>query len=147
MAEGLKIGDKIPELDTVNLEGKPVRLSDFKDKILIIDFWATWCVPCVREFPHFDKFHKKFKDKGVELIAISIDNNLKKVVKFNKRKNYSFTILHDTNKKTVKSFKVNKVPTLFIIGPDHKVRYEPIEGGKRNIDELLEEKIKTIFNK
>jgi peroxiredoxin len=146
-ADSLKIGDKVPEIKARDVDGKSVSLSDFKDNILIIDFWATWCVPCVKEFPNFEKFYQKYKDKGVKFIAISVDNELDKVKKFAKKNKYSFTILQDIDHDTSKNFKIGLIPSLFIIGPDGLIKNDPLVGGKRNIDELLEEKIKTLFDK
>jgi len=145
-AEPLKKDDKVPEIKVQDMDGNPKSLSDFKGKILIIDFWATWCNPCIKEFPHFEKFYKNYKDKGIEFIAISVDNKLDKVKSFVKKNNYSFTILHDLAHETSKNFKIGKLPTLFIVSPDGYVKDDPIEGGKRKIDKLLEEKIKDLFD-
>ena len=146
-ADSLKAGDKLPPSKVQDLKKVPKNLSDYKDKILIVDFWATWCVPCVKEFPHLEKFYKKYKDKDVELIAISVDSDLKKVQKFVTKNDYTFTILHDIDHETAKSFKIGLIPTLFIVGKDGKIKEDPLVGGKRNIDEILEEKIKNLLDK
>jgi len=146
-AVSLKVGDRIPEIVARDLEGKPVEMSRFKGKILIIDFWATWCVPCVKEFPSLEKFYRNNKDKGIELIAISVDNDIKRVRKFIKKHGYSFNIFHDFDHKTSRNFKIGLIPTLFIVGPDGKIKNEPVIGGKRHIDRFLEERIKSLFNK
>jgi peroxiredoxin len=143
--DSLKVGESVPEIDTKTIDGKAFKFSELKGKILIVDFWATWCVPCVNEFPKFEEFYKKNKDKGVELVAISIEKDLNKVLNFQKKHQYSFTILHDEKLEIVKKFKINEpIPILFIFGSDGLLKYEPLVGGKHNIDQLLEEKLKEL---
>ncbi|NBX04341.1 MAG: TlpA family protein disulfide reductase [Alphaproteobacteria bacterium] len=73
----------LPDLAFVDKVGKEYSLKDFSDKLIAVHFWATWCVPCVKEFPDVDAAQKKYGDKGFRVIAISLDQNaMPKVLKF-----------------------------------------------------------------
>ncbi len=77
--QGLEIGDKAPEIELPSPEGKTVALSSFKDKLVLIDFWGTWCAPCVKEQPELAKLYKKYKNvnfrngRGFEIYGVSLD--------------------------------------------------------------------------
>lgn len=75
--ESLLPGQIAPELAFQTIEGKEVKLSDFKGKMVVIDIWATWCGPCVNESPYFEKLAERYKDYNIEFLAISIDSNKK----------------------------------------------------------------------
>ncbi|MHC4586004.1 MAG: peroxiredoxin family protein, partial [Planctomycetota bacterium] len=62
-----------PAFTLQDLNGKNVSLADFQGKVLILDFWATWCPPCVKEIPHFIELYEQYKDKGFEIVGISLD--------------------------------------------------------------------------
>lgn len=69
----LKVGTKAPAWKLNGLDGKAVQSTDFKGKVVVFNFWATWCPPCVREIPDFVEVQKEFKDKGVVFIGVSVD--------------------------------------------------------------------------
>lgn len=69
----LKVGTKAPAWKLNGLDGKAVQSADFKGKVVVFNFWATWCPPCVREIPDFVEVQKEFKDKGVVFIGVSVD--------------------------------------------------------------------------
>jgi peroxiredoxin len=69
-----------------DLDGKPVKLSDYKGKVVILDFWATWCPPCVKEIPHFNDLHRDYAKKGLVVLGVSVDQGgLAAVQKFKKK--------------------------------------------------------------
>ena len=69
----LLVGRPAPAFTLTDLEGKLVSLSDFKKKAILLDFWATWCPPCVKEIPHFITLYEQYKDQGFEVVGISVD--------------------------------------------------------------------------
>ena len=72
-AEALDAGAKAPEIGLKDLSGKTVDLASLAGKVVILDFWATWCAPCREEMPELQKFYKKYNAKGLEIVGISVD--------------------------------------------------------------------------
>src|SRR3972149_9141638 len=70
-----------PDFTVLSLDGRKVSLQDYRGKIVFLHFWATWCKPCIEEFPTIDRMYKEYKDKGLVVLAISIDKGDKGVVK------------------------------------------------------------------
>lgn len=86
--EGINIGDKAPDISLRDPYGKTINLSDLKGKVVLIDFWASWCGPCRRENPNLVKAYSKYKSKGFEIYSVSLDG-LKKRDGSNKQKDPS----------------------------------------------------------
>ena len=89
-----------------DLKGKYIRLSDFKDKSVVMSFWATWCKPCIKELKHLEKLYKKYKSRGFVVLAISIDGpeSRAKVKPFVKRYKWSFPVAIDKDTRVVKLY-------------------------------------------
>jgi len=110
-----------------DLDGNSVRLSDYYNKnVVLIDFWATWCVPCIKEMPHFQRFYDKYKEKGLEVFCITIDGpeSASLVKTFIKRYKYTFPVLLDTESKVVALYNPRViVPYTLIIDRDGNIQY------------------------
>jgi thiol-disulfide isomerase/thioredoxin len=131
------INQPAPAFSLVNFEGKPVSLADLKGKIVIVDFWATWCGPCKASFPSMQMAVNKYKnDPNVEFVFIHTwereDGKLatENAAKYIKENNYSFNVAMDlkdqasgTNK-VVSSFGVSGIPTKFVIDKDGNIRFK-----------------------
>ncbi len=135
-----------PDFELPDVNGKKVRLSDFKGKIIILNFWATWCPPCRAEIPGFIELYKKYKDKGVEIIGISLDEGgLKDVIPFMKEFGINYRILLGNYKVTQDYGGIRGIPTTFVIDRKGSIRakyvgYRPKEVFERDIIMLLNEK-------
>lgn len=137
-------GRTAPSFSLENLNGDYVDLKDLISKgPVLISFWATWCKPCVEELSEYEKIYKEFKNKGVNVLAVSIDNErtLSKVKPFVKANNYSFTVLLDPNSDVARKFYVQSVPYTFIVDKKGNIVYSHL--GYKKGDEI---KVKKILN-
>lgn len=117
--KGLKVGDTLPELSSFGLEGK--LPDDLKGKVVLVDFWASWCGPCKESFPVMEELHKKYEAKGLIVLAVNVDEKADAMKDFLKDHPASFTIVHDAKKKLVAAANISSMPTSFVIGKDGKV--------------------------
>jgi thiol-disulfide isomerase/thioredoxin len=117
-AAPLKSGDAFPDLTKFNLEG---TLPDTKGKIVLVDFFASWCGPCKESFPVMQELHKKFAGKDFAIIAINLDKNKADMDDFLKKHPADFTIVRDAANKLVSTVKIPTMPTSFLLGRDGKV--------------------------
>jgi peroxiredoxin len=86
--------NKAADFSIPNLEGKKVHLSDFKGKVILVDFWATWCIPCHEELPDLKAAYQKFKDRGFSILGVSLDDSGRDAVsKFVKDNNIPYPIV------------------------------------------------------
>jgi thiol-disulfide isomerase/thioredoxin len=87
-------GQPAPQFSLPNLDGKQVNLKDFSNKVVIIDFWATWCGPCREEIPHLNKLYEDYRGKGLEIIGISMDTDEpESIKKFTKEFRMEYTVV------------------------------------------------------
>jgi thiol-disulfide isomerase/thioredoxin len=117
-AAPLKSGDAFPDLTKFNLEG---MLPDTKGKIVLVDFFASWCGPCKESFPVMQELHKKFAGKDFVIIAINLDKNKADMDDFLKKHPADFAIVRDAASKLVSTVKIPTMPTSFLLGRDGKV--------------------------
>jgi thiol-disulfide isomerase/thioredoxin len=116
-----------PDLSTVkftSVDGKAVDLSKMKGKVVLLDFWATWCPPCRGEVPNVVAAYKQYHDKGFEVIGISLDQDKSALVAFTKEHDMTWPQYFDGNgwDNTIsKGFGIDSIPAMWLIGKDGKV--------------------------
>jgi thiol-disulfide isomerase/thioredoxin len=97
------------------LEGRIVRLSDFRGEVVVLNFWATWCPPCVDEMPSLEKLHRALGSKGLRVVAVSVDQSLDDIEHFRDKYELTFLILHDDGAKVSHAFFTFKYPETYIL--------------------------------
>jgi peroxiredoxin len=114
-------GDRAPDFEIRTDDGRTLTRSDFGGKLLVLHFWATWCPPCVREFPSLSAFQKQFAGQGVVVVGVSVDQNAKAYHDFLKRMNVSFATARDPEARISANYGTFQFPETYIINQDGKV--------------------------
>jgi peroxiredoxin len=122
----------------------PVKLSDFRGKTVLLDFWASWCPPCRREMPALQKLYGAFKDRGLEIVAVSIDTTRSDVAEFATTQGLTFPILLDLDHVAARMYRVAGIPTHYLIDRGGVIRVRAVGGQDwsrpeawRQIEELI----------
>ncbi|MFD1708313.1 peroxiredoxin family protein [Siminovitchia sediminis] len=117
-------GKMAPDFELTTLSGETVRLSDYKGKKVILNFWATWCPPCRAEMPHMQNFYEKNKDKGIEVVAVNLtnmDNGKKEIEEFVKDFGLTFDIPLDEDGDIGMQYQAFTIPTSYIIDTNGRI--------------------------
>jgi len=136
-AENFWVGKKPPEIkaaDWLNTS-KPLTIAGLKGKIVVVEFWATWCPPCRASIPHLIKMHNQFKDKGVVIIGLSAEDG-SKVKSFANEMGMNYPV--GMGSVSSKEYMVNGIPHAVVIGKDGKVVWEghPMDGLDKKLEAL-----------
>jgi thiol-disulfide isomerase/thioredoxin len=135
-------GDMFPDLSSYGLEG---ALPDLKGKVVLVDFFASWCGPCQESFPAMEKLYKKYGSQGLVIVAINLDKKQADMKQFLKAHPTSFSIVRDGSYKLVNEIKIPTMPSSFLLDRTGKVYavHRGFEGSKTEkqyadeIDSLL----------
>ncbi len=115
-------GKVAPDWELKTLDGKPVKLSDFRGKAVVVDFWATWCGPCKIEMPWFVELQKQYGPQGLEIVGIAMeDTSNEEIAKFVKEMGVNYTIVHGKEAVGEAYGGVLGLPTSFFVGRDGKI--------------------------
>jgi cytochrome c biogenesis protein CcmG, thiol:disulfide interchange protein DsbE len=116
-------GGATPELALADLAGKEHRLADYRGRVVLVNFWATWCEPCREEMPSIDNLRTSLKGKAFEVLAVNMAEPLSRIEKFAATVPVGFPLLRDRDGTTAKSWKAKLLPASFLIGRDGRIRY------------------------
>lgn len=114
--------DKSASLDfsLTDLSGNIVKLVDYKGKVVMLEFWTTWCPPCKLSIPTLNMLHERYKDKDFKLLALSIDETKETLMEFSEEFTMNYTVLLD-NKDVNKAYGVRSIPTTIILDKEGNV--------------------------
>jgi peroxiredoxin len=120
-------GDPAPEFRLPEQDGRIVSLSDFKGKVVMVHFWATWCPPCVAEIPTLDRLSREIGGKDFVLLAVSVnEGGIEEVAPFMRKHGLSLPVLFDSDRKVSALYGTFKFPETYIVGRRGIVRYKAI---------------------
>lgn len=137
-----------PDWNLLDPQGKSHSLKDYRGKIVILDFWGTWCVPCWKSMPAIQRLHEKFKNRGVVVFGISVADKEGNPVDFMKRKGFNYNLLLNGDE-VAEIYKAVQLPTLYVIGTDGRIihaEYGFRENTEKELNSLIEKYLR-IENK
>lgn len=137
---GLQIGTKAPDFTLKALDGKQVKLSDYKGKPVIINFWASWCPACKAEMPDFEKTYQAYKDKGLVILAVDVGEPVVSVESFRQKYNLTFPILIDENSRVTRLYQVIPLPSTYFVDAQGVIR-------SKGLSQLLPDQLKQHLSK
>lgn len=145
-SEKLAIGNPAIPFETPDLDGKKVSPKSFEGKVLLIDFWATWCGPCKKELPTVKGAYEEFHGKGFEILAISLDESEEKLRSFVKEQSLPWTQCFDGKgwqNEVAALYGIKSIPATFLLDRAGKIRFKNLRGAelKKRVAELIAEEI------
>lgn len=145
-ALALDTGDRAPNIGLEDLAGNDVDLQDLRGKVVLVDFWASWCEPCKEELPFLNRLYRSKRADGLVVIGVSVDRRLRNVRNFLRDTPVSFPVVHDADQDVADRYSPPTMPTSFLIDRRGVIRF--IHRGFRDgddeeitdhVNELLEE--------
>ena len=149
----LNPGKKAPDFILKSITGKQVSLQQLRidplnkklPKVLLVDFFATWCPPCKDETPHLQQLHEKYGKKGVSIVGIALDDNGAEAVKpFAKENGLKYNLLLDPDAKAARKYLIRPIPTTYLIDRQGIIRYVHV-GFNPGMEKQLETEIKELL--
>jgi len=120
-AGSVKVGDAFPDFASFKLEGKLPEVT--KGKVVLVDFWASWCAPCRKSFPTLNELQQRYGGKGLVVIAVNVDERRASMDQFVKNIPATFPVVRDAEQKLVAAVAVESMPTSFLLDASGHVRF------------------------
>ena len=141
IAMKIGVGNPIPDVEGIDLDGKKVKMSSFKGKVVLFDFWATWCGPCVKMIPHERDLFEKLSKKGFVLLSVNVDEAKSTLTEFMEKEKMPWSHWWDGNRGPIaKMFRIQAYPTLYLIDAKGIVRKKWIGSpGEEVLDKAVED--------
>jgi len=146
-AQAAPVPAPAPPVPLSDRDGRPVRLADLLGRVVLVDFWASWCGPCKQSFPALDDMYGELHARGLEVLAVSVDESRKDADAFLAAHPHRMTVLFDPQAKAAEAFGVDGMPSTFVIDRQGRIRsrHEGYTPGmtaaiRRQVEALLAEK-------
>ena len=141
MAARLQPGKEYIDFEGEDISGKRVRLSDFfgRGKYVLMDVWASWCGPCMGEIPHLASLHAKYKDKGLSVVGVFVNDKKENLLSTMEKKNMTWQQIYDIDNVVLDAYGIKGIPFIILFAPDGKIVSKDLRGKEmeRFIDKLM----------
>ena len=134
-----------PEFTLHDLDGQTHRLSDYRGKVVILSFWATWCPPCRYEMPSMERLRKLIEGEDIEILAINVGENEDAIFIFTADYPVEFPLLMDRDGAVIQDYPVVGLPTTYVIGPAGHIRYRAV-GSREWDDPALVKRLRGLLD-
>jgi peroxiredoxin len=114
---------KAPDFTLKSSTGSNVKLSEFRGRVVLVNFWATWCTPCKEELPFFNTLYRRYQNLGLEVLGVNIDKVSSHGAKMSAALGLSFPVLFDPTGKTSNLYQIRTMPTTYVVAKDGTVRH------------------------
>jgi peroxiredoxin len=134
-----------PDFTLRSMSGPNLRLAEQRGRVVMVNFWATWCGPCRQEMPQLDRLYQKYKSSGFVLLGVNVDDDVRKATDVAAKLGVTFPVLLDTDKAVSKLYDLSTMPSTVIIDRDGKVRFMHrgyLAGYEDNYDKQIRELLK-----
>jgi peroxiredoxin len=138
------VNSKALDFSLKDAYGKPLSLSSLKGKVVLVNFWATWCPPCKAEMPSMNRLYNEIRSRGFEIVAISTDNSISPVKDFLAKNRIDFPVLFDETKSVTRQYHVFSMPTTFLIDRGGMI-VEKFYGEEDWTDPVIRKKIERLL--
>jgi len=137
-------GGNAPALALRDLEGRLHRLEDYRGKVVLVNFWATWCEPCREEMPSMNRLRASLAGRPFEVLAVNLAESEQRIRRFMEQVPLEFPVLLDRDSAAAKAWRARLLPVSFLLGPDGRIRYWALgeidwtqEGVRKTILQLM----------
>jgi len=117
----LEAGAPLPAVSLPSLKGEAVSLDTFREQVVLVNFWATWCGPCRQELPALEALRQRYKDRGFDVVGVNVDSERANAAAFVEQFKLSYTVLLDPEFTAAKQFGANAMPISYLVGRDGRV--------------------------
>jgi len=131
-------------LSQLNKQSTEIDLKQYKGDVVYLDFWASWCGPCLKSFPYMNSLNSDFKNEGLQVIAVNLDEDINEAYRFLEKVPANFLIAQDRQQKCAKAFELQAMPTSYLIDRQGVVRHIHLGFRSGEVGEL-QEKIKQLL--
>jgi peroxiredoxin len=138
------VGSPAPDFTLRVLDGPNLRLQEQRGKVVLVNFWATWCGPCRKEMPHLNRIADKYRSSGLVLLGINVDDDARNAADLAAKLGVKFPVLFDTDKKVSKLYDLNSMPSTLVIDRNGRVRYLH-RGYQDGYEDLYDKQIRDLL--
>ncbi len=133
-----------PDFTLRTADGKNLRLAEQRGRVVLVNFWATWCAPCRQEMPLLNQLYQKYQGSGFTLLGVNVDEDSRNAINLATKLGVSFPVLLDADKAVSKRYDLSSMPSTLLIDRDGKVRYVH-RGYQAGFEALYEQQIRELL--